>query len=463
MVPRQDGQGTDGAAEQGVDGLVVRNRTISRNTAPVIATPMRSQETTFIEASGSLTRRMTRSMAKAQFNPALSSTPGSATSGSATRLQERLRSASTKSRTQATSSKLEDSRSIRVGGGNQDEEDADLHDDDVYEKALTFVTQRPPAEPQQAKGRRPKGKQGNASNRLGSRKKAGKATTRDSTPSDTVTSAADDRYRLRKKRKLDVTPSRMPLRRSARLAKPLTVFHKYPYLPTELQMLIWEAAMTPRLVYLRNDFTQPPPPPAYPVVHNRPPPWFMACQLSQRVSLHHYRNMFGSVPRNNFAVRRFRHRVNINLEMDIIVFEPCCNGCRAKNCASRQFTDQDRALIRQLAVQTDSPYLMPTVQPCWASITDTWPNVNTIYLMRTAIKGDNPREKAMIRIEEGEHENNLRKRFSDWKKGDGKEKAIQTIEFVTVVDKESDSIPLKDRYKSVQNRKTNISEDIIIG
>lgn len=448
MAPRKGGEDTEGVGDQGGNTSIVRDRTISRNTAPVLATPMRTQEIAFIEASGSLTRRMTRSMTKIQPNPTINSTPGGET-----RLQSVLRSAS-KIGTQVRSSNLEESRSITYNRGNRDEEAFD--DDDEDEEANTIVARRPVAKPRLTKGIHSKGIQGHAPKRHSTRKKAGKATTRDSTPSDTITSAAGDGYRLRKRRKLDVTPSKLPLRRSARLAKPLTAFHKYPCLPIELQMMIWEAAITPRLVYLRNMFTLPPTP--FPSVQNKTPPWFMTCKLSLKVALYHYRNMF---PFNNRS--RPVTRQPVNPEVDIVLFEPCCNGCRAKNCAGRQFGEEDLSFIRRLAVQIDSPFLMPTVQPCWVSITDTWPKVDTIYLMRTAIRGEDRREKVMIRIEEGQHENLLRKRFDEWKKGDGKDKPIQRIEFVTVVEKESDDTPPKDRYRSVLDRKTNCPEDIIIG
>ena len=84
--------------------------------------------------------------------------------------------------------------------------------------------------------------------------------------------------------------------------------------------------------------------------------------------------------------------------------------------------------------------------------------------MSTATKGHDRREKAMIRIDETPYEKGLRKRFAEWKKGEGNARTVQALEFVTVVEKESHIPLLKDRYKSIEYyRKTDLSEDIIIG
>lgn len=450
MAPLKTRKGKDVVDDHDAPTPIVRDRNISQDTAPMLETPMKSRNMEFIEASGSLTRRMTRSMTQAQPNPAIDSTPGGTT-----RLQDRLRTASSKNGKNIGSSNLEESRSITYIGRNRGERNLEEdNEEEEGEEGATIVAQRSVARSLPSKERYSKKGLGPASRRTSSRKKLGKTATRDSTPSDTIASTRKDGYRLRKRRKLDISPSRVPLRRSARLSKPLTVFHSYPNLPVELQMMIWEAAITPRLVYLRNVFSIPYA--GLPTAQNEIPPWFLACRLSLKVALQHYQNMFPFI-----SPQPMQQPVNPNV--DTIVFEPCCNGCRAKHCASRQFSEYDRALVRRIAVQTESPYLMPTAQPCWESIAETWPNVDTIYLMQTAIKGHDTQEKVMIRLQEGHHETSLRKKFDNWKKSSGKDKSVECIEFVTVVHKQGDDVPPKDRYRSILDRKTNGPEDIIVG
>ncbi|KAI0471816.1 hypothetical protein GGR56DRAFT_677685 [Xylariaceae sp. FL0804] len=119
--------------------------------------------------------------------------------------------------------------------------------------------------------------------------------------------------------------------------------------------------------------------------------------------------------------------------------------------------------VKSLAVQIDSPRLIPGIDPGWASVSITWENVENLYFVQPAIKGRDDRDKAMIRIKEGPHEEDLRKRFDQWKKNAGKELKLSKLEFVTVVEKESESIKISDRYQSVKERKTGLVEDIIIG
>ncbi len=436
MTPRKDGDSTGGTSEQDA-------------TPHFVATPLHSRDTAFIGASGSLTRRVTRSMTKIQSDSTINSTPGSAT-----RLQERLRGASSKSGSHIRYSNLEESRTIAYNDGNQDDGAIDEDGDD--EEPAIIVARHPTTRSSLARGRYSQRTQGNASSRYPTRRKAAKAPTRDSTPSDALSAAAGDRDRPRKRRKLDAAPRSLSVRRSPRLAKPLMDFHKFPCLPIELQMMVWEAAIIPRIIYLRNKFTLAPTPLLG--VQNKIPTWFMACRLSLKVALQKYQNKFPLTTQSDLTIRQ-----PINPEVDIVLFEPCCNGCRARSCAGRNFEVGDRASIRTLAVQTESPFLMPNAQPCWMTIADAWPSVDTIYLLKTAIKGDDRREKAMIRAEEGEHEGNLRKRFSEWKKGAGKDKPVQRIEFVTVTEKENNVPYPKDRYKSIHDRKTGLPEDIILG
>ncbi|RYP68092.1 hypothetical protein DL771_006834 [Monosporascus sp. 5C6A] len=449
MNSSEDGDGRDGTGEKRPGGTAVLERTASQSSAPVLSTPKRPQDMHFIEGSGSLTRRVTRSMTKAQFDFTINSTPGNTT-----RFEDRLRNASSKSTLQAHSSNLEESHTITYDNVDEDEGVAD--DDNGGEDIAETVSRRSTSKSGLARGRSSRKRQGRSSARRSIGRKVGKTSTRDSTPSDAMTSATGDGDRPSKRRRIDPAPRNLPTRRSARLSKPLTAFHKYPELPPEIKMMIWEAAIEPRVVYFRNMFTQPPTP--YPAVQNKAPLWFMACKMSLKIALLNYKNLFPlRDPTGKIA------RQPINVAVDIVLFEPCCIGCRAKNCANRNFDANDRASVRSLAVQTDSPYLMPTVQPCWSSIMDSWPNVETLYLLQHALKGENPRARAMIRMHEGLHEQRLRKRFDDWKKDAGKDKAVKRLEFVTMAEVESNVQHLKDRYRNAYSRKTGFPEDIIIG
>lgn len=242
------------------------------------------------------------------------------------------------------------------------------------------------------------------------------------------------------------------LRRSARLAKPLTEFYKYSNLPPELRMIVWEQAISPRLVYLRNrqapNYTHK--------VQTPEPKWIWTDTLSGRIA-RTYKMRFGlQNPQDN------RTRQLVNTNADIIVLEPCCNGCRGYWCTRHQFSDEDRQAVRFLAIQTDSPNLAPFARPCWETISSSFPMVETLYLMKTALKGDQTKEQALIRIEEGDREMTLRKKFDEWKKGMGKVRPLTKLEFVVIVDKEPDSIDTKKRYKDIEERKTNSPEDIIL-
>lgn len=126
----------------------------------------------------------------------------------------------------------------------------------------------------------------------------------------------------------------------------------------------------------------------------------------------------------------------VNPDMDIILLEPCCSGCRSYHCARVQYTEKDRLAIRQLAVQTESPYLPANANPCWVTVSLAWPCVETLYLMQTAITGDSKHDKVMVRVsEEGERERGLRKRFDEWKKQAGRDRVLATLKFVSVVPK----------------------------
>jgi hypothetical protein len=120
-------------------------------------------------------------------------------------------------------------------------------------------------------------------------------------------------------------------------------------------------------------------------------------------------------------------------------------------------------MVRLLAIQTDSPHLAAYARPCWETISTSFPNVETLYLMKAAIKGELVREKALVRTEESDRQKELRDKFDEWKKGAGKGKPMDKLEFVVVVDKEPDSVKLRDRYKFVKERRTGLPEDIVLG
>ncbi|KAK8062959.1 hypothetical protein PG997_015056 [Apiospora hydei] len=203
-------------------------------------------------------------------------------------------------------------------------------------------------------------------------------------------------------------PRSIHLRRSARLSKPLTEFQKYAELPNELRLAIWEAACEPRLVYIRNRAA---PGPSFDV-QNTAPSWFDADAASAIIASERYKRCSPFIP---------------------LMTPERSNPLY--HCARRQFTDKDRLAVQRLAVQTESPWLLPTVDPCWSTISLAWGNVETLYLVRTALTGDSKGEKVMYRISEGDRETFLRKRFEEWKKQGGKDRVLSKVEFVAVVPK----------------------------
>lgn len=119
-------------------------------------------------------------------------------------------------------------------------------------------------------------------------------------------------------RKSAQIPTR-PTRRSARLAKPLTEFHKYVDLPAELRFIVWEQAVAPRLVYIRNRAA-----PNYTYkIQTSQPNWFETDEISVKVSGKGYKRRFGL--RNPDDERPSQL---INIDMDIIVLEPCVSRLR---------------------------------------------------------------------------------------------------------------------------------------
>ncbi|KAI0834669.1 hypothetical protein F5Y06DRAFT_149965 [Hypoxylon sp. FL0890] len=253
------------------------------------------------------------------------------------------------------------------------------------------------------------------------------------------------------------------LRRSPRLAKPLTEFHLFDKLPLEIKMMIWEFAIKPRLVYIRNR------PSLFQGVaqgvfyfgrQNPYPSWFMTCHLSAWVAQRNYQKRFAvqhaHIVVNNQLVQDF------NTVNDIVVFEPCHGACRGYHCARHQYREADRSAVRFLAVQTESRTLPANTEPCWQSIARSWPNVETLYLMRVAVRAIDRNTKAMIRVQPDDFELRLESRFEEWKKGAGKDFKISKLEFVVMVPKENTTTDPNKRYRSVEDRLTGLPEDIIL-
>ncbi|KAI1746265.1 hypothetical protein F4680DRAFT_400875 [Xylaria scruposa] len=288
---------------------------------------------------------------------------------------------------------------------------------------------------------------------------------RESSPS-TALSAVSSSNRIQKKRNRSLKKTskviQPPLRRSARLAKPLDVFHKYPDLPPELQFMIWEAAIEPRLVYICNRYSTLDHSRTF-GIQNKIPPWFMACRKSAYIAMRFYQKLFAQENISTNSLWTFPVRTqDVGTLFDIVIFEPCHNGCRACYCA-QQYNEDDRARVQRLAVQIDSPHLPAISEPGWVTISRAWPNVTTLFMMKPAVRGLNQGDKAMIRIKEGDHELALRKLFEAWKKGAGQNQTLTTLEFVRVVQQEPATTNIKDRYQSVEDRKTGLVEDIILG
>ncbi|KAI0599127.1 hypothetical protein F4775DRAFT_128219 [Biscogniauxia sp. FL1348] len=451
----------------------------------------------FIEASGS-SRPMTRSMTRVHFDAILTTTPGTRT-----RLQDRLLNSSAKATVGDSTSILEDSRDVVYAGEVHDvgadlDEDVDLdvdldvgldenededndamededgdggdsYDNDEAEEEDSEMADdvlhnpRAPSRGGRATRRHPEVGQlrmPRRSARIGARK----ATTRDSTPSAALSTLPKDSERIRRRQKKEQIRKgnkAAPVRRSPRLAKPLAEFQKYPQLPNEIKIMIWEAAINPRLMYICNRSSLLHASAQF-GVQNKRPTWFMTCRLSVWVAKRHYRKMFAlhnpMLPQLDFTLMQ-----DVNPHLDIIIFEPCHGGCRGYYCASHQYHEADRSAVRYLAVQIDSPNLDPSADAGWITISKSWPNVETLYFMKPAIKGPDMREKALIRVKEGEHEAGLRRRFDDWKKEAGKDKKVLAIEFVKVVEREADTKDVQFRYKNVEDRKTGLPEDIILG
>ena len=96
MAPNKDGGGDGDVGEQDGAESGFRDRTAPQGSVPVLSTPKRPENTPYVEGSGpltesgSLTRRITRSMTKTESGAAFSFA-----ARSSARLQERLRNSVT--------------------------------------------------------------------------------------------------------------------------------------------------------------------------------------------------------------------------------------------------------------------------------------------------------------------------------------------------------------------------------
>ncbi|KAK8001088.1 hypothetical protein PG991_013310 [Apiospora marii] len=407
-VPGRGDDAAGGTANPKLEHQGSEDILMSNATDKVLATPQHFGPL-MIPGSASVGHRpQTRSMTRNQIKNQTVKTP----------IFTRLQDASSRSKDKAAipASKLEDAEDIDYSSGGSS-------------TAQAIQTPKTDTNVNPSRTKKPRG-----TSRKSPRSRRKTSLLRESTPAsqahDTSNGAStSETPRKRRKTRAMADPQRprAPLRRSSRLSKPLTEFQKYPELPNELKFAIWEAACEPRLVYIRNrqrlGFTHD--------VQNAAPTWFDVDAISARVASERYRRMFGL--QNPDAAQTEQY---VNPDMDIVLFEPCCSGCRSYHCARQHYTEKDRLAIRQLAVQTESPHLPANTSPCWATVSLAWPCVESLYLVQTAITGHSKHDKVMVRVsEEGEHERGLRKRFDEWKKQTGRDRVLTTLTFVSVVPK----------------------------
>ncbi|KAI1424397.1 hypothetical protein F5Y12DRAFT_785380 [Xylaria sp. FL1777] len=420
-----------------------------------MATPQISAPSNSLFGTADSSRSLTRSTRKEYFESILVDDPSGQSQA-----QNRLRLATTGNGASATTtSHLEEAQDIDYGPTEADGEENLEGVEDQDEST------EPQNEGSEENGHPTVG--GLRVPRRSDRIRAKNGATREPSPSAALAlaSSSNNNNRIRKRKKKSVTKQSLAtgsLRRSARLAKPLDIFHKYPELPAELKLMIWEAAVEPRLTYICNRSSMLGHAHSF-GIQNKFPTWFLACQASVYVARQCYQKLFGQ---NGMAIHPLiglpLRSQDINPLVDIVVFEPCHNGCRGYYCA-QQYRREDRAAVRKLAVQIDSPHLPPVSEPGWVTISRSWQNVETLFMMKPAVKGLDQSDKAMIRIKEGDHELALRKGFETWKKGAGLDQKLTTLEFVRVVEQEPETKDIKDRYQSVEDRKTGLVEDIILG
>ncbi|KAI1108995.1 hypothetical protein F5Y14DRAFT_54838 [Nemania sp. NC0429] len=410
----------------------------------LLATPQASTSSNTFFNPAELSRPITRSARKGHFDSILVES-----SPLQSQALNRLHFATTRNGAPATTtSNLEEARDIHYGPTEGDEEnDGELQNNRPKTGHSTVDSLWVPRRSDRIRAKAPADREGSPST------------------STALAAATTTSNRIRKRRKTVGAKTgsvRRPPRRSARLAKPLDAFYKFPELPPELQLMVWEAAIEPRLAYICNrssilghahDFG----------IQNKLPSWFMACRRSSYIAVHNYQTLFGQIGSSMYPAMPIPLRAQaINPFVDVVIFEPCHNGCRGYYCA-QQYRREDRAAVQRLAVQIDSPHLPPMSEPGWVTISRSWPNVETLFMMKPAVKGLDQSDKAMILIKEGDHELALRKRFESWKKGDGQNSKLATLEFVRVVRQELETKNIRDRYQSVEDRRTGLIEDIILG
>ncbi|KAI0525562.1 hypothetical protein F5B22DRAFT_642573 [Xylaria bambusicola] len=417
---------------------------IETESSVLMSTPQAGGSSSTLLGTPTSSRTFTRPTLKGYFNSILVENPSSRSQA-----QDRLRFAIAREGVSATiSSHLEEARDIHYEPIEADDIDVqEPQDDESGENSHPTVG-------------------GLRIPRRSDRIRAKNGATREPSPSTALAAVSKStNNRVQKRRKKTVIKTNLgtgTLRRSARLAKPLDVFHKYPELPEELKLMVWEAAIQPRLTYICNRSSILGHAHSF-GIQNKFPTWFMACQASVWVAMRCYKKLFGQKDMSiHPSIGMTLRPQAINTQVDIVVFEPCHNGCRGYYCA-QQYSREDRDTVERLAVQIDSPHLPPGSEPGWATISKSWPGVETLFMMKPAVKGLDQSDKAMIRIKEGDHELALRKGFEAWKKDAGKSSKLTTLEFVRIVEQEPDTKKLQDRYQSVEDRKTGSVEDIILG
>ncbi|KAL8338286.1 hypothetical protein RB601_006479 [Gaeumannomyces tritici] len=128
----------------------------------------------------------------------------------------------------------------------------------------------------------------------------------------------------------------------------------------------------------------------------------------------------------------------VNVDKDIIQFEPCCDGCRATHCVKRQFTLLDREAVRFICVKGEPHWVASAqVRPCWSSLSEVFPNAETLYLdvEKTGPTALIRAKRVMVRVRpEGilHHHVACLAAFELWKRGEGKDKKLSRIELVSV-------------------------------
>ncbi|KAJ9131233.1 hypothetical protein NKR23_g11801 [Pleurostoma richardsiae] len=257
------------------------------------------------------------------------------------------------------------------------------------------------------------------------------------------------------------------LRRSRRLAAkqgPAKTFDRFfRRLPGELQLIIWDIAVADesnaRCVVVRNSSAAGFASDA--ITNNPMPPLWRACVDSRAAMLRCYRLMFGrldpaaSSGRSPPTTHRDPDAQLFDPSRDVALFQPCGIGCRGAHCAKRQFSLYDRVHVRAIAVQMEPHWVAAVSSPIWLTIITSFPNLETLYVIRKKVFGsapyepgwdedlastaDVPRSLARVRFLE-DAEQLLWHRFLTWKRrvaslDDDQRKALKNIEFVTVVER----------------------------